>query len=154
MIRALKSELALTLRILFRQPGSWVPTVLFAAMLYAVFGAGMAAAGPMGAYAMGSFDIYAVIGVGFYQFGVTVAQDRENPFTRWQCTLPGPASAPWITLAPAAGDGRNRLGGDGRARNAGALSRAAGGLGAAGGRGVLGCAAPPQPGAVRVTGGG
>jgi len=96
MTRVLASELALTLRILFRQPGFWVPTVLFPAMLYAFFGANIAAAGRMGAYAMASFAVYAVVGVGFYQFGVTVAQDRENPFTVWQRTLPGHAAAPWI----------------------------------------------------------
>lgn len=96
MSRSLLPELQLTLRILFRQPGFWVPTVLFPAMLYSFFGANMAAAGPMGAYAMASFAVYAVVGVGFYQFGVTVAQDRENPFTVWQRTLPGNAAAPWV----------------------------------------------------------
>jgi len=90
------AELGLTMRILFRQPGFWVPTVLFPAMLYSFFGANMAGDGPMGAYAMASFAIYAVVGVGFYQFGVTVAQDRENPFTVWQRTLPGHAAAPWV----------------------------------------------------------
>lgn len=92
----LASEVRLTLRILFRQPGFWVPTVLFPAMLYSFFGANMAAAGGMGAYAMASFAVYAVVGVGFYQFGVTVAQDRENPFTVWQRTLPGHAALPWV----------------------------------------------------------
>lgn len=96
MSRFLLSELGLTLRILFRQPGFWVPTVLFPAMLYSFFGANMAAAGGMGAYAMASFAVYAVVGVGFYQFGVTVAQDRESPFTVWQRTLPGNALMPWI----------------------------------------------------------
>mgnify|MGYP000855156405 CR=1 FL=1 len=95
MIRILKSELGLTLRILFRQPGFWVPTVLFPAMLYSFFGASMASGG-QGAYAMASFAVYAVVGVGFYQFGVTVAQDRENPFTVWQRTLPGNAAMPWV----------------------------------------------------------
>ena len=96
MIRPLTAELRLTLRILFRQPGFWVPTVLFPAMLYSFFGANGAGSGQMGAFAMASFAIYAVVGVGFYQFGVTVAQDRENPFTVWQRTLPGHAAAPWI----------------------------------------------------------
>lgn len=96
MTKTLTAELGLTLRILFRQPGFWVPTVLFPAMLYAFFGANMAGAGRMGAYAMASFAVYAVVGVGFYQFGVTVAQDRENPFTIWQRTLPGHAAMPWV----------------------------------------------------------
>lgn len=39
MSRALRAECVLTLKILFRQPGFWVPTVLFPAMLYGFFGA-------------------------------------------------------------------------------------------------------------------
>lgn len=94
--RHLLAELALVLRILSRQPGFWVPTVLFPAMLYAFFGAGLAGSGPAAGYAMASFAVYAVLGVGFYQFGVTVAQDRADPFIRWQRLLPGSALAPWV----------------------------------------------------------
>lgn len=95
-IRQLGAELRLSLLILTRQPGFWVPTVLFPAMLYAFFGAGLAGDGPAAGYAMASFAVYAVLGVGFYQFGVTVAQDRADPFIRWQRLLPGSALAPWI----------------------------------------------------------
>ncbi|MCB1396076.1 MAG: ABC transporter permease [Rhodobacter sp.] len=102
MIRQLSAELALVLRILFRQPGFWVPTVLFPAMLYAFFGASMAGAGRMGAYAMASFAVYAVVGVGFYQFGVSVAQDRETPFSAWQRLLPGNGSLIWVARVVAA----------------------------------------------------
>lgn len=94
-LRQLSAELALVLRVLLRQPGFWVPTVLFPAMLYSFFGAGLAGQGPAAAYAMASFAVYAVLGVGFYQFGVTVAQDRADPFIRWQRLLPGSAFAPW-----------------------------------------------------------
>jgi ABC-2 type transport system permease protein len=92
--RQLTAELAIALRILARQPGFWVPTLLFPAMLYAFFGAGLGA-GAAG-YAMASFAVYAVLGVGFYQFGVTVAQDRADPFILWQRLLPGSALAPWV----------------------------------------------------------
>lgn len=95
-IRQLGAELRLSLLILARQPGFWVPTVLFPAMLYAFFGAGLAGDGPAAGYAMASFAVYAVLGVGFYQFGVTVAQDRADPFIRWQRLLPGSALAPWV----------------------------------------------------------
>lgn len=95
-IRQLGAELRLSFLILARQPGFWVPTVLFPAMLYAFFGAGLAGDGPAAGYAMASFAVYAVLGVGFYQFGVTVAQDRADPFIRWQRLLPGSALAPWI----------------------------------------------------------
>lgn len=94
--RQLRAELALVLRVLLRQPGFWVPTVLFPAMLYAFFGAGLGGDGPAAGYAMASFAVYAVLGVGFYQFGVTVAQDRADPLIRWQRLLPGSAVAPWL----------------------------------------------------------
>lgn len=92
----LTSEIILVLRILGRQPGFWVPTVLFPAMLYTFFGAGLAGEGPAARYAMASFSVYAVLGVGFYQFGVSVAQDRGAPFALWQRLLPGSALAPWV----------------------------------------------------------
>lgn len=95
-IHQLGAELRLSLLILVRQPGFWVPTVLFPAMLYAFFGAGLAGDGPAAGYAMASFAVYAVLGVGFYQFGVTIAQDRADPFIRWQRLLPGSALAPWV----------------------------------------------------------
>lgn len=94
--RQLVAETTLVLRILGRQPSFWVPTVLFPAMLYTFFGAGLAGSGPAAGYAMASFAVYAVLGVGFYQFGVSVAQDRADPFTIWQRTLPGSAVAPWV----------------------------------------------------------
>lgn len=101
-LHQLSAELALVLRVLLRQPGFWVPTVLFPAMLYSFFGAGLAGQGPAAAYAMAAFAVYAVLGVGFYQFGVTVAQDRADPFIRWQRLLPGSVLAPWAARVLAA----------------------------------------------------
>jgi ABC-2 type transport system permease protein len=95
MIRHLRAEATLTLRILFRQPGFWVPTVLFPAMLYAFFGAN-SGGGAWASYAMASFTVYAVLGVGFFQFGVSVAQDRASPFATWQRSLPGPIGFLWL----------------------------------------------------------
>ncbi len=95
MIRFLSAESALTLKVLFRQPAFWVPTVLFPAMLYAFFGAN-SGGGQWAANAMGSFVVYAVLGVGFFQFGVSIAQDRESPFATWQSSLPGHSAIPWI----------------------------------------------------------
>ncbi|MGH1354497.1 MAG: ABC transporter permease [Thalassovita sp.] len=95
MTQHLRAECALILTILFRQPGFWVPTVLFPAMLYAFFGA-QSGGGSWAANAMASFAIYAVLGVGFFQFGVSVAQDRESTFATWQRSLPGQAASPWI----------------------------------------------------------
>lgn len=101
MTRYLFAEAALTLRILFRQPGFWVPTVLFPAMLYAFFGAN-SGQGQWVLNAMASFCVYAVLGVGFFQFGVSVAQDRESAFATWQRSLPGGIAVQWIARVMAA----------------------------------------------------
>lgn len=95
MSRHLIAECTLTLKILLRQHGFWIPTVLFPGMLYAFFGAN-SGGGQWAANAMASFSVYAVLGVGFFQFGVSVAQDRESAFATWQRCLPGHASAQWI----------------------------------------------------------
>lgn len=95
MIRQLHAECLLTLRILFRLPGFWIPTVLFPAMLYAFFGT-QSGGGQWAANAMASFMVYAVLGVGFFQFGVSVAQDRASPFATWQRSLPGHGAYQWI----------------------------------------------------------
>ena len=101
MTRHLSAEITLTLRILFRQPGFWIPTVLFPAMLYAFFGAN-SGGGAWAANAMASFAVYAVLGVGFFQFGVSVAQDRASPFATWQRSLPGSMMPQWIARIAAA----------------------------------------------------
>ncbi len=96
MIRHLIAECTLTLKILFRQPGFWIPTVLFPGMLYDFFGA-QSGGGLWAANAMASFAVYAVLGVGFFQFGVSVAQDRESPFATWQKSLPGTVLPLWMS---------------------------------------------------------
>ena len=75
----------------FRNPGFWVPTILFPMMLYSFFGASLPPAGIYSQMAIASFAIYGVVGIGFYQFGVGVAQTREDPFDSWQRTLPASA---------------------------------------------------------------
>ena len=85
--------IGLRLKELFRLPAYWLPTLLFPAMLYAMFGAG--GSGMRADYAMASFTIYAVIGVAFFQFGVSIAQDRETQWERYRRTLPG-ATGPQV----------------------------------------------------------
>lgn len=95
MSRHLEAEILLNLRILMRLPGFWVPTVIFPGMLYAFFGV-QNSDGIWAVNSMASFCIYAVLGVGFFQFGVSVAQDRESPFDRWQRSLPGSVMNQWV----------------------------------------------------------
>jgi len=76
-------------RQLVRQPGFWVPAVLFPAMLFSFFGVSLATDVTRATFAMASFAIYAVAGVAFYQFGAGIAQERETPFDAWTRLLPG-----------------------------------------------------------------
>lgn len=70
-----------------RTPAYWVPAVIFPAMLYSMFGAS-ASSGRVASYVMASFCAYAVIGVGFYQFGVSIAQARETNWEKFTRVLP------------------------------------------------------------------
>ena len=88
MMSLMRANLVFTFRSLLRIPGFWVPTILFPAMLYAFFGAANAGEGPYAVYAVASFSVYAVLGVAFYQFGVSIAEDRRSAFSVWQSTLP------------------------------------------------------------------
>ncbi len=76
------------LKRLLRNPGFWVPTILFPMMLYSFFGAALPPAGIYSQMAIASFSVYAVLGIAFYQFGAGIAQDREDPFDSWMRTLP------------------------------------------------------------------
>jgi ABC-2 type transport system permease protein len=70
-----------------RTPAYWVPAVIFPAMLYSMFGVN-APAGRDASYVMASFCAYAVIGVGFYQFGVSIAAARETAWEKFMRVLP------------------------------------------------------------------
>lgn len=83
------TAIRLQLRSLLRLPAYWVPTLLFPVMLFAMFGSG--GSGIASDYRMASFVIYGVIGVAFFQFGVSIAQDRESHWERYRRTLPSAA---------------------------------------------------------------
>jgi ABC-2 type transport system permease protein len=70
-----------------RTPAYCVAAVIFPAMLYSMFGLSVPA-GRASSYVMASFCAYAVIGVGFYQFGVSIAQERETNWERFVRVLP------------------------------------------------------------------
>ncbi len=71
-----------------RSPAYWVPAIIFPAMLYSMFGSSVPD-GIIASYVMASFCAYAVIGVGFYQFGVSIAMQRETSWERFLRVLPG-----------------------------------------------------------------
>ena len=102
MMPLFRANLALTFKGLIRLPGFWVPTILFPAMLYAFFGAHNAGEGPQAVYAVASFAVYAVLGVAFFQFGVSIAEDRQSAFATWQRSLPGGPAPIWAARLCAA----------------------------------------------------
>ncbi len=77
----------LQLKAVFRIPAFWIPVLVFPPMLYSMFAAG--GSGPAADYPMASFAVFGVIGVALFQFGVSIAQDRETYWERYRRTLPG-----------------------------------------------------------------
>ena len=102
MTSLFRANLILTFRSLIRLPSFWVPTILFPAMLYAFFGAHNAGEGGQAVYAAASFAVYAVLGVAFFQFGVSIAEDRQSAFAVWQRSLPGGPAPLWVARLCAA----------------------------------------------------
>ena len=76
------------LKQLFRIPAFLVPTVLFPTMLYLFFGRPSVENLDQGVFALGSFCVFAVMGVAFYQFGVGIAEDRGSPWESFMRMLP------------------------------------------------------------------
>ena len=77
---------------LLRQPGYVVPTLVFPAMFFLFFAAPAPASDVT--VLMCSFAAFAVIGVGFFQFGIAAANDRISPWETYLRTLPVRCSRP------------------------------------------------------------
>lgn len=74
---------------LIRTPSYWVPLVIFPTLLYAFFGLSASQDDPQLAnILMASWSVFAVIGIGFFQFGVSIAQARESRWEEYARTLP------------------------------------------------------------------
>lgn len=84
-----RTSIRMQLKSLLRMPAYWVPTLLFPVMLFAMFGSG--GRGIASDYRMASFVVYGVIGVAFFQFGISIAQERESHWERYRRTLPASA---------------------------------------------------------------
>ena len=95
MTKLALAHLTFEFKKLIRIPAFWVPAVLFPTMLFSFFGVSAAENPERAPYVMASFSIYAIVGVVFYQFSATIAQERDSAFDRWARTLAG-ASAPSI----------------------------------------------------------
>jgi ABC-2 type transport system permease protein len=74
---------------LLRTPVYWVPVVLFPTLLYSFFGIPPSLQNPeVGNVLLASWSAFAVIGIGFFQFGVSIAQARESKWEEYARTLP------------------------------------------------------------------
>ena len=82
-------HLTATLVPLLRTPAYWIPLVVFPSLLYAFFGIPPSQQGPQVAnLLLGSWSAFAVIGIGFFQFGVSISQARESKWEDYARTLP------------------------------------------------------------------
>lgn len=88
---------------LLRTPAYWIPLVIFPSLLYAFFGLPPSQQGPQVAnILLASWSAFAVIGIGFFQFGVSISQARESKWEDYARALPaggGPRFAAQIGSA-------------------------------------------------------
>ncbi len=74
------------LRQLARYPTFLIPTLVLPVSFFVAFGLSQRRTDP--AVLMASFSAYAVLSVAFFQFGVGIASDREDPWEAYLRTLP------------------------------------------------------------------
>lgn len=88
-MRVYRAHIAAVLVPLMRTPVYWVPVILFPTLLYSFFGLPPSLRNPeIGNILLASWSAFAVIGVGFFQFGVSIAQSRESKWEEYARTLP------------------------------------------------------------------
>lgn len=88
-MRAYAAHIAATFVPLVRTPMFWAPVVIFPTLLYSFFGLPPALQAPDYAdMLLASWSAFAVIGVSFFQFGISIAQSRESKWEDYARTLP------------------------------------------------------------------
>lgn len=88
-MKAYRAHIAATFVPLLRTPMFWAPVVLFPTMLYSFFGLPPSLQAPQYANVLlASWSAFAVIGVSFFQFGISIAQTRESKWEDYARTLP------------------------------------------------------------------
>lgn len=76
---------------LVRFPGFTAGTLAFPSVVFVLFG--LPRAGRHPELVLASYCAFAVLGVGFFQFGVSGAIERGSPWQAWLRTLPAPPAA-------------------------------------------------------------
>lgn len=82
---------------MLREPMFVVPTLLFPALFYGLFGV-LLNRGNAGAaqYLLASYGVFGVIGAAMFGFGVTIAMDRQRGLLRLKRVWPVPPGAPLL----------------------------------------------------------
>ena len=82
---------------LLREPMYIIPTLLFPALFYAMFGLllGGRTSGEAARYLLATYGVFGAMGAGLFGFSVTLAIDRERGFFALRRALPAPPSA-WL----------------------------------------------------------
>ena len=79
---------------LLRTPSFAVPSLLFPALFYVLFGVLLnKSSGDAARYLLATYGVFGVMGVGLFGFGVTVALEREQGFLIYKRALPMPPGA-------------------------------------------------------------
>ena len=78
---------------LLRTPIFALPTLLFPAMFYLLFGVAMNRGTAAGQYLLATYGVFGVMGAALFGFGVTVAMDREQGLLALKRALPVPPGA-------------------------------------------------------------
>lgn len=82
---------------LLREPMYVIPTLLFPALFYAMFGLLLGGRGSSEAarYLLATYGVFGAMGAGLFGFAVTLAIDRERGFFALRRVMPAPPSA-WL----------------------------------------------------------
>lgn len=79
---------------LLRTPSFALPSLLFPALFYVLFGVLMNKGGGQAArYLLATYGVFGVMGVGLFAFGVTVAMERDQGLLVYKRALPMPPGA-------------------------------------------------------------
>ena len=88
-MKVYRAHIAAIVTPLLRTPVYWAPVVVFPTLLYSFFGLTPSLQNPNFAdILLASWSAFSVIGVGFFQFGISIAQARESKWEDYARTLP------------------------------------------------------------------
>ncbi|MEN4905020.1 ABC transporter permease [Luteimonas sp. TWI1437] len=103
MVRAVAQTVRCELLRLLREPMYVLPTLLFPALFYAMFGlvlGGNRGSAEVARYLLATYGVFGAMGAGLFGCSVTLAIDRERGFFALQRALPAPGGA-WLVARAA-----------------------------------------------------